>query len=202
MNFPSEVHLLLRTASQATANRTFQCRVFGSEWDRFVEQWVPTLYSFVQQALGPYGTEPMPTILPMSVGHHMSGATASFDMQTGQICIAHSVEGNPGQTLEKLTHELTHGSLSRFPSEDCFYDEGYVDFNTWVLAHAPVYGQYRQQTIDAASYNIMMRRERAMKDLSDYDRKRWAGGAYASLAYGPYIVNRLRMRKLAGDFTW
>lgn len=132
----------------------------------------------------------------------MSGATASFDMISGQIRLCASVEDNPGQTLEKLAHEMTHGSLSRFPSEDCFYDEGYVDYSTWILAHAPIWKGYRESMIIAAEKNISMRRDRAMKDLSDYDRKRWAGGLYAALAYGPSLITRLRMRKDEGNFTW
>jgi len=203
VSLPVEVHRLLRTASVKQAyTREFSCQVFNSEWDQFVETWLPILATFVEQALGPYGTEPLPVVLPLPDGQHMSGATASFDMGSGQIRICSSVEGNPGQTLEKLTHELTHGALSRFPSVDCFYDEGYVDYSTWVLAHAPIYGEYRQQIIDAAAYNIKMRRERAMKDFSDYDRKRWAGGVFASLCLGPMILHKIRMSKADGNFNW
>lgn len=180
----------------------FICKVFNSDWDRFVEIWTPKIYNYLLGALGPFGTEPLPTILPLTDGQHMSGATASFHMLNGQIHLCSSVEGNPGQTLEKLTHELVHGSYAKFPSEDCFYDEGYVDFSTWVLAHSPTYGEYRQQTIDAAAFNIKMRRERAMKNLSDYDRKRWAGGTFASMFYGPMILNYMKMKKAEGDFTW
>lgn len=201
--FPAQAKAYLRTASAKVATtRNFKCSVFNSDWDRFVEQWAPTIYSFLLEALGPFGTEPLPTILRMADGMHMSGATASFDMVSGQIHLCSSVEGNPGQTLEKLTHEMVHGSLSQFPSVDPFYDEGYVDFSTWVLAHAPVYEPYRQQMIDAAGFNIKMRRERAMKDLSDYDRKRWAGGTFAHFAFGPMILHKLRMKKAEGDFTW
>ena len=163
---------------------------------------MPTLYAFVAEALGPYGREPLPTIERMPDGMHMSGASASFNMGTGQIHICRSVEGNPGQTLEKLTHELVHGALAQFPSVDPFYDEGYVDYTTWVLAHAPIYGGLREKVIAAASFNIKLRRERAMKDLSDYDRKRWAGGTFASIALGPMLLHKLRMKKEAGDFTW
>jgi len=184
------------------ASRKFECAAFGSEWDRFVETWMPTLYDFVAQALGPYGREPLPTILRMEDGMHMSGATASFHMGTGQIHICQSVEGNPGQTLEKLTHELVHGALAQFPSVDPFYDEGAVDYSTWVLAHAPIYGNLRERVIASASFNIKMRRERAMRDLSDYDRKRWAGGLFYNLSHGPMLLAKLRMKKEAGDFTW
>lgn len=203
MGLPTEVQRYLKTASMKTAGApAFRCEVFGTDWDQFVEQWMPVLYGFLVEALGPFGREPLPVVRKLPDGMHMSGATASFDMMSGQVRICSSVEGNPGQTLEKLTHELVHGSLAQFPSEDCFYDEGYVDYSTWVLAHAPIYGQFRQQTIDAAAYNIKMRRERAMKDLSDYDRKRWAGGTFASLCLGPMILHKLRMKKAAGDFTW
>lgn len=182
--------------------KRFTCKVFNSEWDTFVEGWAAKIYSYLFETLGPFGTEPLPNILPLSDGMHMSGATASFNMGTGQIHLCPSVEGNPGQTLEKMTHEMVHGSLSKFPSEDPFYDEGYVDFSTWVLAHAPVYGKYRQQAIDAAAYNIKMRRERAMRNLSDYDRKRWAGGCFASMFYGPMILHKIKMKKAEGDYTW
>jgi hypothetical protein len=180
----------------------FKSLVFNSDWDKFVEEWTPKIYQYLIGALGPFGREPLPTILPMSDGPHMSGATASFNMDTGQVRLCPSVEGNPGQTLEKLTHEFTHGSYALFPSSDEFYDEGYVDFSTWVLVHAPIYGEYRQQAIDAAAYNIKMRRERAMKNLSNYDRKRWAGGCFASMFLGPMILHRMRMKKAEGDYTW
>jgi hypothetical protein len=186
----------------ASETPKFVCKVFNSDWDRFVETWTPKIYNYLLGALGPFGTEPKSTILPLSDGMHMSGATASFHMLNGQVHLCPSVEGNPGQTLEKLTHEFVHGSYSQFPIEDVFYDEGYVDFSVWVLAHSPTYGEYRQQTIDAAAYNIKMRRERAMKNLSDYDRKRWAGGVFASMFYGPMILSHMKMKKAEGDFTW
>lgn len=204
MSFPAPVDQLLRTASQKRGGGpAFHCEVFASkEWNQFVETWLPNIYTFVAHALGPYGTQPLPEIMKLPDGMHMSGATASFDMMSGQVRICTSVEGNPGQTLEKLTHEFVHGSLSMFPSNDCFYDEGFVDYSTWVLAHAPVYEPHRQAMIDAAAFNIKMRRERAMKNLSDYDRKRWAGGTFASLCLGPMVLHRLRMKKAEGDFTW
>jgi hypothetical protein len=180
----------------------FVCKVFNSDWDRFVEAWLPKIHAYLIEALGPFGKEPLPTILPMTDGMHMSGATASFNMMTGQVQLSPSVEGNPGQTLEKLTHEFTHGSYAKFPINDVFYDEGYVDFSVWVLAHSPTYGEYRQQIIDAAAYNVQMRRERSMRNLSDYDRKRWAGGTFASMFYGPMILHQMKMKKAEGDFTW
>lgn len=53
-----------------------------------------------------------------------------------------------------------------------------------------------------ASYNIAMRRERALQGLSDYDRKRWAGGVFMNAAHGPMLLSKLRMKKAEGDFTW
>lgn len=196
-------HDYLHFASlKAKSSMEFKCFVFNSPWDQFVERWMPVLHSFVAEALGPYGTEPLPTILKLADGAHMSGATASFNMGTGQIHISTSVEDNPGQTLEKLTHELVHGALSKFPSVDPFYDEGYVDYSTWVLSHAPIYGVLQPLVTSAADFNIKMRRERALRDLSDYDRKRWAGGTFAHFAFGPMILHKLRMKKAEGDFTW
>jgi len=202
-NFPASAMDYLRTAAtQAKPTKQFKSLVFGNQWDQFVESWAPIIHGYLLQALGPFGTEPLPTILPMSDGMHMSGATASFDMQSGQLSLCPSVGGNPGQTLEKLTHEMVHGSYSQFPSNDEFYDEGFVDFSTWVLVHSPTYGKYRQQAIDAAAFNIKMRRERAAKTGSDYDRKRWAGGTYASIFLGPMLIHSMRMKKAEGDFTW
>lgn len=190
------------SSSNVKTSRSFKCIAFNSEWDQFVEKWMPVLHAFVAEVLGPYGREPLPTVQQLSDGAHMSGATASFNMGTGQIEICQSVEGNPGQTLEKLTHELIHGSLSQFPSVDAFYDEGFVDYSTWVLCHAPIYGELRDQAVAAAAFNISMRRERAFKAQTDYDRKRWAGGVFANFALGPMLVHRLRMKKAEGDFTW
>lgn len=203
MMIPEPTRAYLRTASDNTkANRKFTSLVCGNQTDRFIEHWASVLYGFLLEALGPFGTEPLPTILPMSDGLHMNGSTASFHMGTGEITLSPSVEGNPGKILEKLTHELVHGSLSKFPSNDEFYDEGFVDYSTWVLAHAPIYQEYRDQTIEAAALNIKLRRERAAKTNCDYDRKRWAGGFYATVFLGPMIIHRLRMKKSEGDFTW
>ena len=194
----------LRTASDAAggAQRQFYCRVFNSNWDNFVMEWAPKIYNFVGQALGPYGMNPLPEILPMGDGEHTAGATASFSPGTGQVRLSSSVENKPGQTLEKLTHEFTHGSLAKFPEGDCFYEEGFVDYSVWVMAHAPLWGQYRDDMIEAAAFNIKMRRERAMLDLSDWDRKRWAGGLFASLSRGPFIISSLRHRKEEGNYNW
>lgn len=194
---------MLRQASVVNANhQAFTCQVFGSEWDQFVEHWCPRIHHFLLQAMGPYGTNPLPTILPLEEGMHSAGATASYNLMTGQIRLSTSVEGKTGQTLEKLTHEMVHGSLAQFPSEDCFYDEGAVDYSTWVLAHAPVWGDLRNSMIQAAALNIEIRRDRAMVTDSDYDRKRWAGGLYASLAYGPHVIARLRQKKMENNLTW
>jgi hypothetical protein len=194
---------MLRTASKkTTAASGFQSKVFGNAWDGFVEEWAPVILTFVSEALGPYGTTPLPVILPLSDGMHAASATASFNLSTGQVHLSNSTEGKPGQILEKLTHEFIHGSLAQFPEGDPFYDESYVDYSTWILAHAPVWKQHKQAMIEAAEFNIKLRRERAFKAGNDYDRKRWAGGIYVMTAYGPLIINRMRMRKLEGNFTW
>ena len=196
---------MLRTASvraKQANSRQFLCRIFNSPWDQFVMQWAPIIYDFVGHALGPYGMDPLPEILPMSDGEHSAGATASFNPSTGQVRLSPSVNNKPGQTLEKLTHEFTHGSLAKFPEGDPFYEEGFVDYSVWVMAHAPIWEPYRDSMIEAASFNIKMRRERAMLDLSDWDRKRWAGGLFASLSRGPFIVASLRHRKAENNFTW
>ncbi len=201
---PEDVQGMLRTASEKTAStRQFVCKVFDDPaWNLFVEEWAPIIHAFVEQALGPYGTEPRSEILGLEPGMHISGATASFDMMSGQARICQSVQGKPGQTLEKLTHEFTHGSLSQFPDGDPFYEEGFVDFGTWVMSHAPIWEPHRKDMIAAAEFNIEHRRERAFHDLSDYERKRWAGGLYASLVRGPYLLSGLRMKKLENNFTW
>ena len=135
--FPIPVTNYLRKASiKSSSQKKFVSRVFEKpEYNQFVEEWLPKIHGFLIEALGPFGTEPLPTILPMNDGSHMSGATASFEMVSGQVTLCPSVEGNPGQILEKLTHELVHGSYSKFPSDDVFYDEGFVDYSTWTLVH-------------------------------------------------------------------
>ncbi len=200
---PGSVHRYLRTASLKTAaQQPFASEVFGNEWDGFVEQWAPLIYSFVLQALGPYGREPLPTILPLEEAQHAAWATASFDPGSGQVRLSSSVAGNPGTILEKLTHEFTHGSLNDFPEGDPFYEEGFVDYSVWVMAHAPVWGEHREAMIAAAEYNIAQRRDRAMRLGTDYDRKRWAGGMYAMFAHGPFIVASLRTKKMEGTLAW
>lgn len=197
------VQAMLRTASEDTeSQRMFVCRFLSPEWNAFVEHWAPIIYDFLGHALGPYGREPLPEILQMPDGQHSAGATASFDPNTGQVRLCASVEGKPGQTLEKLTHEFTHGSLALFPEGDPFYEEGFVDYSVWVMAHAPIWGEHREDMIEAAAFNIKMRRERAMLDLADWDRKRWAGGLYAALSRGPFIIASLRHRKAEGNYSW
>ncbi len=202
--FPEKVTGLLKKASSETQPQPerFRCHIFGNEWDKFVETWAAISFDFVGHALGPFGKQPLPEILPLPDGQHAAGATASFDMSTGQVRLSSSVDGKPGQTLEKLTHELTHASLALFPEGDPFYEEGFVDYSVWVMAHAPVWGEHRNAMIKAAAFNIKMRRERAMLDMSDWDRKRWAGGLYASLSRGPFIIASLRHRKMENNFSW
>ncbi len=194
---------MLRTASEkTTGRRTFVCQFLSPEWNEFVEHWTPIIYDFVGHALGPYGREPLPEILKMPDGQHSAGATASFEPGSGQVRLCSSVDGKPGQTLEKLTHEFTHGSLALFPEGDPFYEEGFVDYSVWVMAHAPVWGELGPAMIEAAAFNIKMRRERALLDLSDWDRKRWAGGLYAALSRGPFVIASLRHKKSEGNYTW
>lgn len=200
-----EIAHLLRTASEAakTARSHFVCLAFKSpEWNRFVEEWASKSYAFVAHALGPFQKEPLQEIIGMHDGAHSGGANASFDPGSGRITLSSVVEGKPGITLEKITHELIHASLNDFPEGDTFYEEGFVDYSTWVMAHAPAWEPYRSEMIEAAAFNIRCRRDRAFKGGSDWDRKRWAGGLYASLAYGPHVVARLRQKKLEGDLTW
>lgn len=204
-NFHASVQHGLRVASRKAASypKEFRCHAFKTpEWNAFAEQWASTIYGFLLEALGPMGQEPLPDILPMSDGHHVAWATASFQPGTGQICISPSIEGRPGQTIEKLMHEMTHASLADFPEGDSFYEEGFVDYSVWVMAHADIWGQYREAAVQAAEYNIAQRRERALKQVSDWDVKRWAGGLYANIAHGPFIVSRLKARKAEGNYTW
>lgn len=199
---PKAVMRQLRTASfKVGGTSPFRCRHMSPDWNSFVETWAGIAYRFVEQALGPYQTQPLFDILPLEDGMRAAGATASFNLSTGQIRLDPIVQDDPGKTLEKLTHELIHGSLASFP-DDPFYDEGYVDYTTWVLSHAPVWLRYQPLMKAAAEYNINERRRKAFLDQNDYDRKRWAGGTFAMLARGPYIVSILRNKKLEGDFTW
>jgi len=187
-----------------TAANGFSCSICGSEWDRFIEQWAAKVHTFVQDALGPYQREPLRTILAVEDGFHSSGANASFEPGSGQVRLCPSyIEANPGITLEKLTHEFLHASLNDFPDEgDAFYEEGFVDYSTWVLAHAPWWEPYRKDMVEAAAFNIKCRRDRALRDLSDYDRKRWAGGLFCATMHGPWIISKLRMAKAEDNLQW
>ncbi len=207
MALPAEVQAYLAEAStRATSKRAsfgFTTAICGNEWDRAIEACAEKAYIFVAQALGPYAVAPLPVILPLTDGMHSGGANASFEPRTGQIRLSPSVvQGKYGLTLEKITHELIHASLAAFPEGDPFYEEGFVDYSVWVMSHAPVWGQHRDEMVVAADFNIQCRRDRALKTQTEYDAKRWAGGLYAAMAFGPWIVARLRMKKLAGDLTW
>lgn len=205
MTLPEAVTQQLDQASRRhkTASQRFVCKIFGSQWDQFVETWASIAYGLVGEALGPWGKEPAVEIGTVSDGAHSAGANASYAPWSGQISLCPSyVEGKPGRTLEKLTHELCHASLALFPEGDPFYEEGFVDYSVWVLAHAPIWGDFREDMIQAANHNIICRRDRALRDLSDYDRKRWAGGLFCSTMHGPWIISKLQMRKLEGNFTW
>ncbi len=198
-----EAHLDVASIRRRTASIQFSSAICGNEWDRFIEKWATICYGFVAQALGPYQMQPQPVILALTDGAHSSGANASFDPSNGQIRLSPSVvQGKPGLTLEKLTHELTHASLAAFPEGDPFYEESIVDYSVWVMAHAPVWGEHREAMIAAADFNIKCRRDRAFRTQTDYDRKRWAGGICVAAIHGPWIVTRLRQKKLDGDLTW
>lgn len=203
---PSEVSGQLRTASVNSKTGTtegFTCNICGNEWDRFIEHWAGVCYLFVKEALGGYHIEPQRVILPLSEPSHSAGANASFSLLDGQVRLCPSVvEHKPGITLEKLTHEFTHGALAGFPEGDPFYEEGVVDYSVWVMAHAPVWKPWGRDMVEAAAFNIKCRRDRALKDLCDYDRKRWAGGLFCSTMHGPWIISKLKMRKLEGDLRW
>lgn len=202
--FPAQVQAQLRKASGVLfPSKRFSSEICEDDWDQFIEQWAPVCYAFVAEALGPYATEPASVILPLSDASHSAGANASFEIRSGQVRLSPSiVRGKPGITLEKLTHEFTHGALAGFPEGDPFYEEGFVDYSVWTLAHAPIWGVHRNAMIDAAAFNIQCRRDRALRDLSDYDRKRWAGGFFCSTMHGPWIIAKLKMRKLEGNLQW
>jgi hypothetical protein len=202
---PEEIQRHLRVAStMKVAGKAFTCCICDDpEWNGFIETWAAKIYVFVAQALGGYQKEPLPEILAIADGDHTGGANASFQPGTGQVRLSPSiVEGKPGITLEKITHEFMHASLADFPEGDPFYEEGFVDYSVWVMAHAPVFEPFRKEMIEAASFNIECRRDRALRDLSDYDRKRWAGGLFCSIHHGPWIVPKLKIRKAEGEFRW
>lgn len=208
MTIPSDVLQMLqrlsgRTLRTAATTPKFRCTFLSPNWNRFVEAWAPKCYTFVSQALSGYPQEPKTEILQIPEAYHASGVNASYQPDNGQIrLVASIVEGNPGVTLEKLTHELTHAALASFPEGDPFYEEGFVDYSVWIMAHAPIWGDHQKAMVEAAEFNIACRRDRALRDTSDYDRKRWAGGLYCSLTHGPWILSRLKLRKEAGEYVW
>lgn len=187
----------------AAFSMTFNTNVCGDEWDRFIEQAAAKCYAFLQDCLGPFQKQPLPTILSVEDGFHSAGANASFEPGTGQIRLCGDyVRGRAGTTLEKVCHELTHASLNDFPEGDPFYEEGFVDYSVWCISHAPYWEPYREEMIRAANHNIAMRRDKAMRDLSDYDRKRWAGGLFCATVHGPWVLAKLRMAKMEGNLQW
>lgn len=204
MGLPREVLDDLARVSWRTrrASVGFRCQVFGSPWDTFVARWADVAYELVGQALGPYGEEPGREILMLEDGAYLAGANASYQPGSGQIRLCRAVENNPGMTLEKLTHELTHASLARFPEGDPFYEEGFVDYATWILSHAPCWGEHGAAMRESAEANIRTRLTRAKLDQSDFDRKRWAGGIFASVVRGPWLLSILRLKKAEGVLTW
>ena len=188
---------------RASSPILFTSSACGNDWDNFIADWAGRIYVLLYQALGPYHTEPKRHILPLEEGAHLSGANASFSPGDGQVRLCGSiVDGLPGITLEKITHEFLHASLAGFPEGDPFYEESFVDFSTFLIAHAPFWGIYRDAMIKAADQNIAYRRDRALQDLSDYDRKRWAGCVFASQAHGPWLLTKLRARKQEGTLYW
>lgn len=201
--FPKTALQDLRRASFAAnpAPSRFICHCLSPSGNAFVEAWAPRCYAFVREALGTYQTEPLEEIELLPDGFHSAGANASF-ATNGRIALSTVVDGKPGMILEKLTHELTHASLAHFPEGDPFYEEGFVDYSVWVMAHAPFWGDLREAMKASAAKNIETRRDRAFKTMTDYDRKRWAGGVFASMAYGPHIIARLRQKKIEGDLSW
>lgn len=211
MPFPQDVQKQLNEASkkagfgsrQASNIQYFECHVCGNDWDRFIEHAADKCRVFLQECLGPFQKTPAQVILGIEDGFHASGANASFQPSNGQVRLCKDyVEGRYGTTLEKICHELTHASLNDFPEGDPFYEEGQTDYSVWCMAHAPYWGPHRKAMIEAAAHNIRVRRDRAMRTQTDYDCKRWAGGLYASTAHGPWILSRLRQKKIEGDLTW
>lgn len=204
MGLPQEVMTDLARASwqTRTASSRFRCQVFGSDWDQFVERWASVAYNLVGHALGPFGQEPAMDIGLLPDGAYLAGANASYQPGSGKISLCRAVENNPGMTLEKLCHEITHASLDGFPEGDPFYEEGFVDYSVWLMAHAPIWGEHRQAMLDSAASNIRTRLTRAKLDQSDWDRKRWAGGVFAATVRGPWMLAILRQKKMEGDYTW
>lgn len=204
MNWREDLEAAAARARTRRAGIRFRTSICSPDWNSFIEHWAPISAAFVSEALAGFQLQPLPDISAVTDAAHAAGANASFNPSTGEVRLHPDVvEGKIGTTLEKLTHEFVHAALNDFPAEeDPFYTEGFVDYSVWVLAHSSIWGPHREAMKEAAKVNIANRRDRAMRDTSDYDRKRWAGGVFAEQAHGPWIVARLRHRKLEGNITW
>lgn len=196
--------LLERASSTPLTPWEAHCQVFSPEWNSFVVKWAGKIKPFLEEVLGPYGTEPLPHILPLNVmAIGKVPPSASFDMSTGQIQLTAAMEGDPGRTLEKLTHEMVHGSLSQFPSEDEFYDEGFVDYSTLLLSAAPIYGPFGPAMAKSAQGNLFRRiKQGKQADATIYDQRRASGSIHAKLTYGQGLLEHLRNQKLARTYEW
>lgn len=197
---------ILSKASAATPKVPWvaYCTVFSPTWNAFVIEWAGKIKPFIEEALGPYGTEPLPHILPLgSYNVGKVAPSASFDMGTGQIELTHEMEGDAGRTLEKLTHEMIHGSLSLFPSDDEFYDEGFVDFSTLLLSSAPIYGDLGILMRRSAQQNLARRVKMGLvPNATRYDFRRASGAIHAKLTYGSGLIEHLRDQKMNETFEW
>lgn len=169
----------------------FKSLVFSSPTaNAFLERWAEVSYMAIHRVLGDFQTEPLAVLLPLEEFMKAEGATASFETGKGQIRISADIERQPGAILEKITHELIHGSLDKMPAGDEFFEEGFVDYSTFLMAHLPVWGRYGQAMKDAAIFNIQKRKP----------TRRWAGGFYASRKYGKNLLSHLREAKKS--LTW
>jgi hypothetical protein len=180
------------------------CKVFQPEWNSFVEEWAGKVFPYLEEVLGPYGTKPMTTILPLDVESPGSvPPSASFNLLSGQIQLHPSMEGDAGRTLEKLTHEMVHGSLALFPSNDEFYDEGYVDYSTLLLSDAPLYGKLGSAMKASAQGNIQRRvRQGFAVGANRYDQRRARGSIFAKMTHGDGLLSYLKSQKLNGSYQW
>lgn len=180
------------------------CQVFRPDWNLFVESWAAKIHPMLLDVLGPYGTEPHPHILPLNVmALGKVAPSASFDMDSGQIQLTPAMEGDAGRTLEKLTHEMVHGSLANFPSEDEFFDEGFVDFSVLLLSEQPVYGDLGPLMKRSAQQNLARRIKMGMApNATRYDFRRASGAIHAKLTYGHGLIEHLRNQKLNQTFEW
>lgn len=191
-----------KTASSPSTPE-FTSSVCGSQWDLFIASWMNKSYIFVEQSLGAYQKQPKKHVLPLHDSKYTSGVNACYNPSDGQIRLSRlAVEGESGVTLEKITHELIHASLSDFPEGDPFYEEGAVDYMVLVMAHSPFWEPYRSAMVTAARRNLELRRDRALKTRTDYTAKRWYGACFMAETYGPWIVERFREKKLTGELVW